>query len=116
MNTAIRCTILLACIAICTSKSILKCRCVKTSQAVLPALIARVEVYEPRPYCSKKEVIVILKDGTSGCLNPNGEFAQLILQAKQKQRALRAHKMRATSRKSSSTSAPALAKVAPTSS
>ncbi|XP_075948318.1 growth-regulated alpha protein [Anarhichas minor] len=84
MNTAIRCIILLACITICTSKSILKCRCVKTSQAVLRSRIARIEVCEPRPYCSKKEIIVTLKDGSSGCLDPNGEFTQLILQGKQK--------------------------------
>ncbi|XP_068584373.1 interleukin-8-like [Cebidichthys violaceus] len=116
MNTAIRCIVLLACITICTSSSFVYCRCVKTRNAVLPSLIAHVEVYEPRPYCNKKEVIVILKDGKRWCLDPKGKFAQLILQAQQKQRALRADKMNTTSPKISTTPAPALATVTPTSS
>ncbi|MED6266427.1 hypothetical protein CHARACLAT_002065 [Characodon lateralis] len=79
MNSAIQCIVLLACIAICTSASIRNCQCVKTTQAVNPALIADVRVHEPRPYCSKHEVIIILKDKSQVCLNPESDFTKVVL-------------------------------------
>ncbi|KAL6118455.1 uncharacterized protein ACO6RY_03253 [Pungitius sinensis] len=79
MNTATQCIILLACAAVCTSSTpILNCRCVKTIRAVPASLIARLETLPPRPYCNKKELIVVLKDGSSKCLDPNGKFAKAI--------------------------------------
>uniref|UniRef100_A0A8C2ZIU7 Chemokine interleukin-8-like domain-containing protein n=1 Tax=Cyclopterus lumpus TaxID=8103 RepID=A0A8C2ZIU7_CYCLU len=83
MNTAIRCiVVLLACATIYVNFSIsaiLNCRCVKTSTAVNASLIHRVEELEPRPYCNRKEVIVVLKDGSSRCLDPKGRFAKAVL-------------------------------------
>uniref|UniRef100_A0A673BZJ9 Chemokine interleukin-8-like domain-containing protein n=1 Tax=Sphaeramia orbicularis TaxID=375764 RepID=A0A673BZJ9_9TELE len=57
MNAVIRAVILLACAAICTSrsKSYGHCRCVKTTGSVNPKLIRTVKSYDPRPYCNKKE-------------------------------------------------------------
>uniref|UniRef100_A0A3B3TRK2 Chemokine interleukin-8-like domain-containing protein n=1 Tax=Poecilia latipinna TaxID=48699 RepID=A0A3B3TRK2_9TELE len=44
------------------SPAIKKCRCINTIPAVRRALIADVKVYEPNPFCSKREVIVVRKD------------------------------------------------------
>ncbi|KAM4713956.1 C-X-C motif chemokine 5-like [Anableps anableps] len=86
MNSAIQCIVLLACIAICSSASIMKCQCVKTTQSVKPTLIADVIVHQPRPSCSKYEVIVILKDKSKRCLDPESDFTKLLLKAKEIQR------------------------------
>ncbi|XP_034413076.1 permeability factor 2-like [Cyclopterus lumpus] len=97
MNTAIRCiVVLLACATMCTSKSILNCRCVKTSTAVNASLIHRVEELEPRPYCNRKEVIVVLKDGSSRCLDPKGRFAKAVLLITHMKRVFHANKMNTT--------------------
>lgn len=68
-------------------------------------LIADVKDYGPRPYCRKTEVIAILKDGKSVCLDPNGEFAQKLLKRKQMLRMTRAEKVNTISPKTTSASA-----------
>ncbi|XP_044040520.1 permeability factor 2-like [Siniperca chuatsi] len=103
MNITIQCIILLACTAISTSLVIPNCRCVKTIPGVNASLIADVKVYDPRPYCNKKEVIVTLKNNSLRCIDPNGKFAQTVLQIIQMQRAVRAAKMM-TSKKTSTAS------------
>ncbi|XP_037614207.1 permeability factor 2-like [Sebastes umbrosus] len=102
MNTAIKCIVLLACI-ICSSTTILNCRCVRTVNATKISLIADVDVINPRPYCNRKEVIAVLKDGSSQCLNPNGKFTQLVVKAMLMKKAARASKKTSTS---TSTSTP----------
>ncbi|XP_015230948.1 PREDICTED: alveolar macrophage chemotactic factor-like [Cyprinodon variegatus] len=84
MNSAIQFIVLLACISICTSASIKNCHCVKTVEAVRPKLIAHVREHKPRPYCSKHEVIVILKDKSKLCLDPDSEFTKRVLETKNK--------------------------------
>ncbi|XP_017164005.1 growth-regulated alpha protein-like [Poecilia reticulata] len=81
MNSGIQCIVLLACIAVCSSASIMRCQCIKTISAVRPHLIADVRVHQPGPYCSKQEVIVILKDETQRCLDPEGRQAQDIIRS-----------------------------------
>uniref|UniRef100_A0A3Q2E6A2 Alveolar macrophage chemotactic factor-like n=1 Tax=Cyprinodon variegatus TaxID=28743 RepID=A0A3Q2E6A2_CYPVA len=80
MNSAIQFIVLLACISIC----IKNCHCVKTVEAVRPKLIAHVREHKPRPYCSKHEVIVILKDKSKLCLDPDSEFTKRVLETKNK--------------------------------
>uniref|UniRef100_A0A3Q2D0P3 Chemokine interleukin-8-like domain-containing protein n=1 Tax=Cyprinodon variegatus TaxID=28743 RepID=A0A3Q2D0P3_CYPVA len=81
MNSAIQFIVLLACITICTSASkCSKCQCVKTDKAVRPKLIAHVREYKPRPYCNEHEVIVILKDKSKLCLDPDSEFTKRVLE------------------------------------
>uniref|UniRef100_A0A3P9N607 Chemokine interleukin-8-like domain-containing protein n=1 Tax=Poecilia reticulata TaxID=8081 RepID=A0A3P9N607_POERE len=60
---------------------IMRCQCIKTISAVRPHLIADVRVHQPGPYCSKQEVIVILKDETQRCLDPEGRQAQDIIRS-----------------------------------
>ncbi|XP_076581638.1 C-X-C motif chemokine 11-6-like [Chaetodon auriga] len=102
MKTAIQCIILLACAAICTAV-IKNCQCLNTSRAVKPSLIADVREYRPRPYCNKHEVIVILKDKSSRCLNPNHRFTQAVLQTIQMQKAKQAAKMNTTAKPKTAT-------------
>ncbi|KAK5620549.1 hypothetical protein CRENBAI_022278 [Crenichthys baileyi] len=79
MNPAIQCIVLLACISICSSAAIKKCQCVRTSQAIHPSLIIDVTETPPRPYCSRSEVIVILKDKRKVCLDPKSQFTRILL-------------------------------------
>ncbi|XP_020496020.1 permeability factor 2 [Labrus bergylta] len=79
MKTAIFCLVFLACTSICFSTPILDCRCFGYHKNVRVKRIADVEVLEPNPYCSKKEVIVKLTTGGSLCLNPSSEFTKLVL-------------------------------------
>ncbi|XP_031160365.1 growth-regulated alpha protein-like [Sander lucioperca] len=99
MNTSIQCIIILACCITYTSMAILRCRCVKTSKYVNPSLIADVKENQPCPYCNKKEVIAILKDKSSRCLDPSSAFTQKVLQIIQMQRAVHAAKRNITSPK-----------------
>ncbi|XP_032438054.1 interleukin-8-like isoform X3 [Xiphophorus hellerii] len=88
MNSGIRCIVLLACITICSSASIMRCKCIKTISAVRTRFIADATVYKPGPSCSLQEVIVILKNKTQLCLDPAGRQAQdiiRILKAKEMQ-------------------------------
>ncbi|XP_042368455.1 C-X-C motif chemokine 3 isoform X2 [Plectropomus leopardus] len=95
MNTAYQCIILLTCIANCTSQ-IVDCRCLKTSRSVKLAQVADFREYNPRPYCNKKEVIIMLKDGTSSCLDPNTNYTQALLRTiKMQKKKLLAERMNA---------------------
>ncbi|KAK5893398.1 hypothetical protein CgunFtcFv8_006273 [Champsocephalus gunnari] len=85
--------VLLACIVTCTSLYILNCRCIKTSSFVNKSLIANIKELPPRPYCNKREVIVLLKDKRSVCLDPEGAFTQAVLRTIQRQKVIRAFKM-----------------------
>ncbi|XP_056225536.1 interleukin-8-like [Seriola aureovittata] len=96
MNTAIQCIVLLACVVICSSTSIKRCQCVNTKKQMDPKLIADVKVYKPRPYCSKTEVIVSLKDNNLMCLDPEDRFTKTILIVMKMQKARRAAKMNNT--------------------
>ncbi|XP_039997107.1 growth-regulated alpha protein-like [Xiphias gladius] len=115
MNTAIKCIFLLACIAICRSASYNRCHCIKTSKYVNKSLIANVKVHYPRPYCNKQEVIVILKDQSSRCLESTEKFTQNLLQLIQMQRAQKALKMNTTVQRTTTVSATPPASIAPTS-
>ncbi|MEQ2168053.1 hypothetical protein GOODEAATRI_010557 [Goodea atripinnis] len=79
MNPAIQCIVLLACISICSSVAIKNCQCVRTSQAIRRSLIIDVKVEPPRPYCSRSEVIVTLKDERKVCLDPKSQFTIRLL-------------------------------------
>ncbi|XP_026208432.1 C-X-C motif chemokine 6-like [Anabas testudineus] len=83
MKTALPRIVLLACMVICVSASrtILQCRCVKTSKVVNPSQIVDIKVNELSSYCSRKEVIVQLKDNISMCLDPQAPFTIKLLKA-----------------------------------
>ncbi|XP_047242619.1 growth-regulated alpha protein-like [Girardinichthys multiradiatus] len=80
MNPAIQCIVLLACISICSSAAIKNCQCVRTSLAIRRYLIIDVKEEPPRPYCSRSEVIVTLKDKRKVCLDPKSQFTKILLQ------------------------------------
>ncbi|XP_017163961.1 growth-regulated alpha protein-like isoform X3 [Poecilia reticulata] len=84
MKSAIQCIVLLACIAVCTSNSVGRCRCIKTIPAVRNHLISDVKVYEPTPACHKREVIAIMTDNRQRCLDPESNFTKRLLMAMQK--------------------------------
>ncbi|XP_017163962.1 growth-regulated alpha protein-like isoform X4 [Poecilia reticulata] len=84
MKSAIQCIVLLACIAICTSNPVGRCRCIKTIPAVRSSLIADIKVNEPSPACHEREVIVVRKDNKEFCLNPESNFTKRLLMAMQK--------------------------------
>ncbi|KAL4007013.1 semaphorin 7 [Sarotherodon galilaeus] len=79
-SVAIQCIVLLACMALCTSVVIPRCRCVKTSKSVKIAFIAQIKVDEPRPHCNRREVIVTLKNGREQCLDPESQFTKMLLE------------------------------------
>uniref|UniRef100_A0A3B3HY37 Chemokine interleukin-8-like domain-containing protein n=1 Tax=Oryzias latipes TaxID=8090 RepID=A0A3B3HY37_ORYLA len=60
---------------------ILKCHCLRTSKTVQPSLIKKVQEFLPRPYCSKLEIIVTLKNNVKVCLDPTHKFAKAVLQS-----------------------------------
>nr|XP_023010234.2 interleukin-8-like [Maylandia zebra] len=78
-SVAIQCIVLLACMALCTSLIIPRCRCLKTSKFVRGP-ITEVKVDEPRAYCNRREVIVTLKDGSERCLDPQSKFTIMLLE------------------------------------
>ncbi|XP_014886313.1 uncharacterized protein LOC106946479 [Poecilia latipinna] len=80
MKSVIQCIVLLACIAICTSHPLIKCRCIKTIPAVRHHLIADIKVYEPNSFCSKREVIVVRKDNKVFCLDQESNFTKRLLE------------------------------------
>uniref|UniRef100_A0A3Q2TIT5 C-X-C motif chemokine 11-1 n=1 Tax=Fundulus heteroclitus TaxID=8078 RepID=A0A3Q2TIT5_FUNHE len=87
MNSAIQCIVLLACITVCTSASKYRCQCPQTTEKpVKSSLIHDVKIYEPRPYCSSLEVIVILKNKRQVCLNPESKFTKALLDHMKKQK------------------------------
>ncbi|XP_026208436.1 growth-regulated alpha protein-like [Anabas testudineus] len=84
MKTALPRIVFLACMVICFSalsanRSILQCRCVKKGEMVDPSQIVNIKVNKPSSYCSRKEVIVQLKNYTSACLDPKGLFTIKLL-------------------------------------
>ncbi|XP_040886700.1 growth-regulated alpha protein-like [Toxotes jaculatrix] len=96
MNIAIHFIVLLACTVLCSSTVIKSCQCLKTSRSVDVSTISDVKVYNVRPYCSKKEVIVTLKDQRSRCLDPQSKFTQAVVKTMQILRAQQALKMNTT--------------------
>ncbi|CAK6978814.1 permeability factor 2-like [Scomber scombrus] len=100
MNTKVQCIILLICITICTSAVIrTNCRCVRTIRGVDPLRINGLKIYDPRPYCNKQEIIVMLKDGPPQCLDPTGKFAQALVETTQRKMKQRAVKMNTSTTK-----------------
>ncbi|XP_032440224.1 growth-regulated alpha protein-like [Xiphophorus hellerii] len=79
MKAAVQGILLLACIAICTSKSFMRCRCIRTIPAVRRSLITGVNVYEPHPACHKFEVVVVMKNNSEFCLDPESDFTKRLL-------------------------------------
>nr|XP_024661985.1 growth-regulated alpha protein-like [Maylandia zebra] len=79
-SVAIQCIVLLACMALCTSHFIPRCRCLNTSKSVKIALITQLKLDEPRPYCNRREVIVTLKNGSERCLDPQSKFTIMLLE------------------------------------
>uniref|UniRef100_A0A096M0N1 C-X-C motif chemokine n=1 Tax=Poecilia formosa TaxID=48698 RepID=A0A096M0N1_POEFO len=84
MKSVIQCIVLLACIAICTSRNIRYCHCIKTIRAVRRSLIADVNVYEPSPACPHREVIVTMTDNSQRCLDPESKFTKNLLRGVEK--------------------------------
>uniref|UniRef100_A0A3P9N632 Chemokine interleukin-8-like domain-containing protein n=1 Tax=Poecilia reticulata TaxID=8081 RepID=A0A3P9N632_POERE len=70
MKSAVQLIVLLACVFLCTSGHVGRCRCIKTIPAVRNHLISDVKVYEPTPACHKREVIAIMTDNRQRCLDP----------------------------------------------
>ncbi|XP_051285181.1 C-X-C motif chemokine 9 [Dicentrarchus labrax] len=87
MKTVIQCLVLLACASLYTSQIIADCQCVKTIKGVNFSLIADVKEYGIRPYCNKKEVVVILKDQSSRCLDPKQKSTKVLLRRMQARKA-----------------------------
>uniref|UniRef100_A0A3P9LUY3 Chemokine interleukin-8-like domain-containing protein n=1 Tax=Oryzias latipes TaxID=8090 RepID=A0A3P9LUY3_ORYLA len=81
MKLVIQSIILLVCGVVCNS-AILKCQCLRTSKRVQPSLIKKVQEFPPRPYCSKLEIIVTLKNNVKVCLDPTHKFAKAVLQSR----------------------------------
>ncbi|XP_054916258.1 growth-regulated alpha protein-like [Poeciliopsis prolifica] len=80
MKSAIQGVVLLACITICTSQSVVRCRCIKSMSVVRLSLVMDVRVYEPHPACHKREVIAVMKDKSERCLDPESSFTKRLLQ------------------------------------
>ncbi|XP_026208430.1 platelet basic protein-like isoform X2 [Anabas testudineus] len=80
MKTALPRIVLLACMVMCvTVNAILQCQCIKTSEMVNPSQIVDIKVNEPSSYCSRKEVIVQLKNNISMCLDAKAPFTIRLL-------------------------------------
>ncbi|XP_029918397.1 growth-regulated alpha protein-like [Myripristis murdjan] len=94
MNSAVMSFILLvASVTVYTSDGrnlVLRCRCAQVRNGGLSpstiAKITKVQQLAPRPYCNKQELIIILKDGTSDCLKPDGLLATQLIKAMNKSR------------------------------
>uniref|UniRef100_A0A3P9H531 Chemokine interleukin-8-like domain-containing protein n=1 Tax=Oryzias latipes TaxID=8090 RepID=A0A3P9H531_ORYLA len=80
MKLVIQSIILLVCGVVCNS-AILKCQCLRTSKTVQPSLIKKVQEFPPRPYCSKLEIIITLKNNVKVCLDPTHKFAKAVLES-----------------------------------
>ncbi|RVE60428.1 hypothetical protein OJAV_G00180550 [Oryzias javanicus] len=79
MNPAIQSIVLLVCVAVCTGATMKQCQCLNPARGVKPSLIAQVKILPPRPYCSKTQVIITLKDNRQVCLDPDFAFTQAVL-------------------------------------
>ncbi|KAM5339912.1 platelet basic protein-like [Glossophaga mutica] len=58
----------------------LRCRCVKTVSGIHPSNIQGVNVIKAGPYCSRVEVIAMLKNGKEICLDPEAPRIRKIVQ------------------------------------
>ncbi|XP_031246959.1 C-X-C motif chemokine 15-like [Mastomys coucha] len=58
----------------------LRCQCIqKTSEPIPLQFIKTIQVIFPNIYCNRKEVIAILKNGDSICLDPNAEWVVAVV-------------------------------------
>ncbi|KAK2862988.1 hypothetical protein Q5P01_002521 [Channa striata] len=80
MPTSMQCIILLTCMGICSSTTIRTCRCLKPVRSVRFDLVTEVRSIPVRPYCSKEEVIVQLKNNGLLCLEPKFQWTRVFLQ------------------------------------
>ncbi|XP_074518308.1 C-X-C motif chemokine 2-like [Halichoeres trimaculatus] len=99
MKSAFIWIVFLACVSVgLSAPAILDCRCLTLNKNVRFEYIDNVLELEPRPYCSRKEVIVKLKDGTSRCLDPKEKFTKAVLLTKRLQDVRNAMKKNASLR------------------
>ncbi|XP_029931422.1 uncharacterized protein LOC115376095 isoform X1 [Myripristis murdjan] len=88
MNSSVPTVLLLLCITACILQkkgdvAAQRCRCIALSRSLTRATVARivsVKTSPPNPFCDKTEIIVILKDGISRCLDPSTDFTKRLLQ------------------------------------
>ncbi|XP_057358295.1 C-X-C motif chemokine 15-like [Manis pentadactyla] len=58
----------------------LRCQCIQTySEFISPKFITNVQLIPEGAYCSRKEVIVTLKDGKIVCLDPEADWVMTII-------------------------------------
>ncbi|XP_059819358.1 interleukin-8-like [Hypanus sabinus] len=63
------------------SKVGLRCQCINTnSKFIHPKQMENIEIIPSGPHCAKTEIIVILKNGSSVCLNPEAHWVKKIIQ------------------------------------
>ncbi|XP_072898967.1 interleukin-8-like [Hemitrygon akajei] len=63
------------------SKVGLRCQCINTnSKFIHPKQMENIEIIPSGPHCAKTEIIVILKNGSSVCLNPEAQWVKKIIQ------------------------------------
>ncbi|XP_062901125.1 interleukin-8-like [Mobula hypostoma] len=63
------------------SKVSLRCQCINTnSKFIHPKQMENIEIIPSGPHCAKTEIIVILKNGSSVCLNPEAHWVKKIIQ------------------------------------
>nr|ANO81545.1 chemokine ligand 11 [Plecoglossus altivelis] len=55
-----------------------KCLCQAEVRRIHPNLITQVDMHPSSLFCSRKEFIVTLKNGTRRCLNSESKFAKFI--------------------------------------
>ncbi|XP_058922499.1 platelet basic protein [Kogia breviceps] len=58
----------------------LRCSCVKTTSGIHPSNIQRLEVIRAGPHCAKVEVIAVLKNEKTICLDPEAPRIKNVLQ------------------------------------
>uniref|UniRef100_G1M6Y0 C-X-C motif chemokine n=1 Tax=Ailuropoda melanoleuca TaxID=9646 RepID=G1M6Y0_AILME len=58
----------------------LRCQCIQThTDFISPKFITNVQLIPEGAHCSRKEIIVTLKDGTLVCLDPEAEWVMIII-------------------------------------
>lgn len=58
----------------------LRCQCIQTySDFVPPKFFTNIRLIPEGAYCSRKEIIVTLKDGRLVCLDPEAEWVKTII-------------------------------------
>ncbi|XP_069781254.1 interleukin-8-like [Narcine bancroftii] len=62
------------------SKVTLRCQCINTnSKFIHPKRMENIEIIPSGPHCSEVEIIAILKNGSSVCLNPEAHWVKKII-------------------------------------